>query len=197
MPDRETWRFLNTFAPWLSALGTLAAVITSLYLARRAARLDIRVSASIVRMGVPGQQPWHEYFKIRVVNHGREAVVIAVAWWLRFNWLAGTGLPKNWLVLTGPDDDYSTRLPARLDFGEEANFFLATDVFFKPSSDILKTIRSSRFRKLTLRLLRVGVSTSTGQKFRAPLDVYVRKFLLERSTRVSNEAHAFPGIPPT
>jgi hypothetical protein len=31
--DRETWTFVNSFAPWLSAIGTLAAVITSLYLA--------------------------------------------------------------------------------------------------------------------------------------------------------------------
>ena len=41
--DRETWLFINSFAPWLAALGTVAAVIVALYLARRASRLDIRV----------------------------------------------------------------------------------------------------------------------------------------------------------
>ena len=43
--DRETWLFINGFAPWLAALGTLLAVIVSLHLARRASRLDIRVFA--------------------------------------------------------------------------------------------------------------------------------------------------------
>ena len=33
LPDENTWKFINTFAPWFSAIGTLAAVSTSLYLA--------------------------------------------------------------------------------------------------------------------------------------------------------------------
>jgi len=31
--NRETWQFINTFAPWFSALGTIFAVIISLRLA--------------------------------------------------------------------------------------------------------------------------------------------------------------------
>src|SRR5438128_5518971 len=65
MFDRDTWRFINSFAPWLPAVGTLTAVIVSLYLGRRAARLDVRVFPAIVSVGVPGQQPWVEYFHIR------------------------------------------------------------------------------------------------------------------------------------
>ena len=54
--DRETWKFINTFAPWVSALGTTAAVIVSLYLALRTARVKIRVGSGIYQMLGLGQK---------------------------------------------------------------------------------------------------------------------------------------------
>ena len=41
----ETWHFVNSFTPWLAAFGTLAAVITSLYLASKQMKVKLRVSA--------------------------------------------------------------------------------------------------------------------------------------------------------
>jgi hypothetical protein len=46
MPDRETWKFLNTFAGWVSAAATFTAVVTSLYLARRSDRVVLVPVAS-------------------------------------------------------------------------------------------------------------------------------------------------------
>jgi hypothetical protein len=43
MFDTETWKFINTFAPWVSAIGTIAAVITSLYLAIRDYKIRLKV----------------------------------------------------------------------------------------------------------------------------------------------------------
>ena len=37
--DRATWQFINSFSSWLSAIGTVAAVIVALYLARRDKRI--------------------------------------------------------------------------------------------------------------------------------------------------------------
>jgi len=34
--ETETWKFINTFAPWFSAIGTILAVVTSLYSAGQA-----------------------------------------------------------------------------------------------------------------------------------------------------------------
>jgi hypothetical protein len=179
MFDRDTWRFINSFAPWLSAVGTLTAVIVSLYLARRAARLDVRVFPAIVSVGVPGQQPWVEYFQNRAVNYGgRPAVISGIGLWLR-------GMPRqNWLWLP-PDNRLSAKIPARLDFGEEAQFLYPTATFNRDAKSVLERVRKSIFPKLTVRLLRIGVFTTTGQRFRVPLDIHLRKFILERSRQLA------------
>ena len=116
MFDRETWLFINSFAPWLAALGTVAAVIVSLYLARRALRLDIRVFAQIV--ATFGMEPREELFRIGVVNHGRKAVVSQLVWWP-----LGFGRRMHWIVLP-PRNHLSTELPCELDFGEKADALL-------------------------------------------------------------------------
>jgi hypothetical protein len=50
--DQETWRFINTFAPWLSAIGTLTAVAVSLYLARRSDRQKLEVRVGLRNVAV-------------------------------------------------------------------------------------------------------------------------------------------------
>ncbi len=177
MFDRETWRFINTFAPWLSAVGTLTAVIVSLYLARRAARLNIRVSLAIVKMIPPIHDDSQEFFQIRVVNHGTDAVIQGIMWQQR--WLA----PQLWIVLP-PDDHYSTRLPVKIAFGESAQFFFPTATFNRLAKSLLERLKASRFPALSVRLLRAGVFAGTGQEFVVPLDMRLRKFLLERATQV-------------
>ena len=46
MFDRETWQFINTFAPWVAGLGTLLAVYTALRLAGRQSRILVQLSWS-------------------------------------------------------------------------------------------------------------------------------------------------------
>jgi|SRR5262245_540631 len=181
MLDRETWRFINTFAPWFSALGTLTAVIISLYLARRASQLKVRVFPAIVKLVAQGEKLGQspDFFQIRIVNHGREAVINGIGWWLR-------GIKRqNWLVLA-PNDQYSAKLPKRLDFGEEATFLFPTATYNKDAKSLLERINGSWFPALTVRFLRVGVFASTGQQFRVRLDKHIRKFLLERANQIKS-----------
>lgn len=73
--DKQTWQFINTFASWLSALGTISAVIVSLYLATKNRRLDLKVTAtqkSLVQIGMPTRS----YVTISAVNLGARAVTI-------------------------------------------------------------------------------------------------------------------------
>ena len=145
MPDRETWRFINSFAPWLSALGTSAAVIVSLYLARRGARLSVRISANIVKLTEPDSP---EYLRIAVVNRGFRDVPVAGIVWKR--WLLGK---QVWVVLP-PDDAHSTKLPKRLQYGEEAQFFFPTNTFRNAAGALLKTLKQSTLSSLSVRMLR-------------------------------------------
>jgi hypothetical protein len=179
MPDRETWRFINTFAPWFSALGTLTAVIVSLYLARRAAKLDVRVNLSVVSLFSQGQNlsGVPPYFNITVVNHGREAVIKGIGW--RQRW------PTRhvWSQIP-PNDPLSTKLPARLEFGDTATLLFPTTTFNADAKPILEHVKLSRFPKLTVRLLRAGVYASTGEEFLVRFDKHIRRFILERAAQI-------------
>jgi hypothetical protein len=55
--DQDTWRFINTFAPWAAALGTFGAVLVSLYLARKSNWIELEVRAGIRKIGFIGGMP--------------------------------------------------------------------------------------------------------------------------------------------
>jgi ABC-type Fe3+ transport system permease subunit len=52
--DWETWRFINTFADWLAALGTVGAVVVALYLARKGNRIELEVRAGLRKVAFVG-----------------------------------------------------------------------------------------------------------------------------------------------
>src|SRR5688572_29955936 len=82
MFDRATWQFINTFADWFAAAGTIAAVIVAIYLARRDKTVRLSINAGvrlIVTPGVKGPHP--EYLSITAVNIGhREAQITNIGW---------------------------------------------------------------------------------------------------------------------
>ena len=83
--DRETWRFINTFAPWLSALGTLAVVITSLYLTLAdRSRLRVRAGKDKVESSgykLPDDKVTYDLISIRVTNSRDKSVFIDEVYW--------------------------------------------------------------------------------------------------------------------
>lgn len=54
----DYWKFVNSFAPWLSAIGTLSAVIVAIYLARRDKFVRLKCAAGI-RMLIGPDFPKH------------------------------------------------------------------------------------------------------------------------------------------
>ena len=175
MSDQTTWLFINSFAPWLAALGTVASVIVSLYLALRASRSDIRVFICIIQLF--DSDPKEKLLQISAVNHSRKAVVKTIMW----RSLGCFGRRKqDWIVQ--PLDPRSTKLPCDLGFGEEANFLIQID----HAKLVLEHVRDSKFPWLTVRRMRVGVITRTGQYFLAPLDHSMRKSILDRSRQITS-----------
>jgi hypothetical protein len=80
MLDQETWRFINTFAPWLSAAGTVTAVAVSLYLARQDRRVRLSVNASIWILQTLGQEDHEEFITVNVIRSFREITVTGFGW---------------------------------------------------------------------------------------------------------------------
>ena len=100
--DSETWRFINTFAPWFSAIGTIAAVIVSLYLARarRPIKLEVR-SGHRILVGDSSELKYPEYIFIGAINVGHR-----VAYITNVGWKTGC-LKKIHAIMTIQENRYS------------------------------------------------------------------------------------------
>jgi hypothetical protein len=79
---KENWYFINGFADWLSAIGTLAAVFISLYLALDAKAIKVKAYASLMQMVYPGSGlPPKDCIAFKVVNTGDRIVnIVNVSW---------------------------------------------------------------------------------------------------------------------
>jgi hypothetical protein len=159
--SQETWEFINTFAPWFSAIGTVSAVVVSLYLARRDRNVRLQVSAGHRVLITRGSDHRPEYLNIRVVNVGhREAQISNIGWKFGF-------LKKQHAIQMLEDNTISSALPVRLKDGEEANYFISLndgwlgeyiDDFLRPFPWIKK------------HFVKVVVHTSLGTKFESNIE---------------------------
>ncbi|MBW1717324.1 MAG: hypothetical protein JRJ77_16135 [Deltaproteobacteria bacterium] len=175
--DRETWEFINSFSPWLSAFGTIAAVIVALYLARIDKQVRLEVTAGIRLMVTPGMSgPYPEYLVIRIVNIGhREAQITNIGWKVGI-------LKKKLAVRTIIEDGLSSDLPARLKDGQEASYYIPLNERTNWLKDFVHDFLLNRFR-LRSRFIRVTVHTSIGKSFQAKIEKGLRDRLLDVATK--------------
>ena len=80
-PDSETWLFVNTFAPWLSALGSLAAVGMSLYLATFGRRPTISLGISLTTRPDLNREKERQFVRVDATNIGFTDVnIVSIGW---------------------------------------------------------------------------------------------------------------------
>jgi len=175
--DRQTWEFINSFSSWLSAFGTIAAVIVALYLARIDKRVRLEVSAGIrliVSPGVSGPHP--EYLVIRIVNSGhREAQITNIGWKVGF-------FKKKLAVQTTIKDMLSSDLPVRLKDGQEASYYIPLNERINWLKDFVHDFLPNRYR-LRSRFIYATVHTSIGKSFEAKREKGLRKRLVDEAVK--------------
>lgn len=174
MLDQKTWTFINTFAPWLSAIGTLAAVLTSLWLAQRDWRVRLAVRASLRIQLIRGGGPGHgdRFVSVNVINPGRRAVTVS-----GIGWRLGLLKRREFLV---PDYDGPT-LPTKLEDGDEAAFLFPLDQF---ATGLLNALPRRAFMPLPrfrLATMQAIVATTAGRAFYASITKDLRKELARRA----------------
>lgn len=148
-----------------SAIGTLGAVVVSLYLANRRPSPLLRISCSrkvIVWQQQKGNAP--EYLTFNAVNEGEApATIVNVAWRLSFPLRK-----KRWAIQDVTSSDYIARnppLPHKLQHGESATFFIG----LQGQYDWTNNIRKSGFFNEGIRsrkdceYLRAVIFTSVGK----------------------------------
>jgi len=70
----EQWAFINTFAPWVSAVGTLLAVIVSLYISYSTRKISLKIYSDIYIFNEYEKD--EEYIGIYVINTGYRTVFL-------------------------------------------------------------------------------------------------------------------------
>ncbi len=174
MPDQDTWQFINSFAPWLAAIGTVAAVITSLYIALRQERIKIKVRATLQILLVQGEGPGHgaEYIGFDVTNLGGRTATVTHLFWR-------TGIfKKRQYVWIPPENPFSGQIPAKLEDGDRVSFMLEVDTFDSYAKEHMKEALSG-WGSLKPRFVRAGVLTSTGGRFESRVGKDLRDHLLK------------------
>jgi hypothetical protein len=156
----QFWAVLGT---WVASIGTVAAVITSLWFAFHQNRIKLKVSAGHRILITTASRETPDYCCINVVNVGLRPAKIS-----NVSWQVGRGRKKKRFIQTfgypGFDD-----IPKTLQEGEAANFMIpfvssgggkdwiidfAKDLVGKDSSVLIKS-------------LKVYVHTSVGQSFKS------------------------------
>src|SRR5438093_12793596 len=92
------WTLINSFASWLSAIGTIAAVVFALWIANRDRRIHLKVVAGIRVIAALGQSfdNKNRYINISVTNVGYRSARINV-----LSWKLGP-FKKSWLLQLPP-----------------------------------------------------------------------------------------------
>jgi len=179
MPNQISWELINSLATWLSAIGTLAAVVTSLYLARRDAKIDLMINAGIRMLVLGGKVQASDFVYLNITNLGRRGATITQLYWK-------TGIIwKKTYVWIAQQNDLSARIPVKLSDGDEA-IFMSTLIDIESSlSKIANDALSGWFGGLKARFIRVGVCTSTGDQFEKRLEKNLRQYFL----KITKELH--------
>ena len=155
---KATWEFINTFSDWLAGLGTLAAVITSLYLARASRRIRLHVTVGHKTVIEPGHSgPLPEYISIEATNMGSRVVRITGLEWRGgiLRTIEGSQVP--------PNNDLSSQLPVEIADSQQARWMIPLDseeIFIGNFAQIFFT--PLWVWRIQLRWIRVCVLTSTG-----------------------------------
>jgi len=179
--DIETWKFINTFAPWLSALGTLLAVIISLYLAlaEKPIKLKVRVGHRImIEQGGEGKPP--DFLYISAINIGHRITAIN-----NISWKIGFWKKQYAVQLIDDNLLYSSNIPVKINDGEEAKWFIPLDIkdnwIERFSRDFL--MPHPRWNLLWLKL---QIHTSVGKTFETRIEKGLQNKLLAECKKQSN-----------
>ncbi|MGA8027976.1 MAG: hypothetical protein WB992_12610 [Bryobacteraceae bacterium] len=161
----QVWVAIGT---WLSSIGTIAAVIVALYLARRGEEVRLNVEVGLMQVVMGDGTPFQEHVGINVTNLGERPVTVNTV-----GWAIGKGKKRGFAIqpLNSP---HSAQYPIELAHGKSASFLVSFDVM----PDWKRQFATGFVKDLSdksLKTLVAQVHTSLGKTF----DAHPRKDLLD------------------
>lgn len=183
MISKESWTFINTFAPWFSAFGTILAVIVSLYLALSERRIKIKINVShniVVSENIKG--PFPEVLSIYVTNTWHRPVTITSLYWK-----CGIVGFRKFFYIKPPFEYPSNQLPVVLKEGEYALFHIS----YNPESldNCVKNIVQEilyPFFLINFLSLKLVIITSVGKTFSTRVEKSLRNLIKKENKNLQN-----------
>ena len=166
----------DILAQWLSAIGTVGAVIVALYLARKDGKPDLILHSGIKKIVGPrwGPSDDRDYMHLSATNLGRNDVKIT-----HLVWRIGFFRKERFLQIPS-QTQVSAGLPYKMPHAEEMNIVHPFDELDLPNSPIVKHIAKASYPALLTKTLEFGFHTSVGITFWArPDEKIVTRFLKE------------------
>jgi hypothetical protein len=187
-PEIRQW--LELIAEYLTAVGTVGAVIVALYLSRKDRREKISVSPAIHYFVQEGQK-----FGEGIRLYGLTATNVGFATLTVQNLCWRVGIFRKTVLYTARPNtaDWPTEQPPKtLRRGDWLTVQVPEGRFIDGLAELLKQVNRHPFPRLALRSLRAGVETSTKKRFFARPNWDVTKIIREqfdifRKSRTSSE----------
>jgi hypothetical protein len=182
----DDWRFVNTFAPWASAIGTVAAVVVALLIARRRTLVSLKIYTTRHEQRSPlyPSSPAPVWFMLQAVNHGEAEAHAGLIIWSA-GWLGKKQVihePQTYLELRGIQHD---ELPKVLKFGERVTIALPLAGPPDWTGKIAAALIAGQpwWKRWPLR---IGIGTSTGDTFFVSVPDFVREELYRRARELGS-----------
>ena len=115
----QIWVAVGT---WLSSFGTIAAVITALYLAKRVETVRLNVHVGLMEVVIGDGSPFRKHVGINVTNLGERPVTINTV-----GWAIGKGKERRFAIQP-LNSFHSAQYPIELAHGKSASFLVSLDV---------------------------------------------------------------------
>jgi hypothetical protein len=158
--SQQQWEFINGFANWIAAIGTVAAVIISLYLALSSNKPKAKLSVGVRVMFTPGDSGPHPAFVVvKLVNLGDRPIHIN-----SLGWKSGL-FKKKYALQIVHATPFSQGLPVSLEHGKEAQWHIPTDMRDGGWYKYLASGFLLSNSKKAIKTLRIIAYTSTGHEF--------------------------------
>ncbi len=172
----EQWIFINTFAPWFSAIGTLLAVIVSLYISYSTRKIALEIYYDIYTFGKGENKEGEKYFGINVTNTGYRTVFINNTTCISFQ----IGLFKKINIGIGSkyiDSNRSSKFPCRLGENEEAHLFIKMN---NDDGNWFKNFKEKYLKNHSLSTLKIIVYPNVGKSFKVKIGKNIKNKLLQK-----------------
>jgi hypothetical protein len=164
----ENFKFINTFAPWLSAIGTLCAVIATIYFSRKDKFQKLKVNAGL-RLIISSYYPANtELVSIGVTNIGIRKVKLT-----SIGMQIGIIKKVHLEFIPHRDDLISSNLPIDLNEGDYSSYFFHVNT-------ITDSMKNHPDLKIRNQKIYIRANTSTGKKFKSKIEQDLRNKIIDQ-----------------